>query len=139
MQQILIFLLIIFGLNSCNQIKKSEDKEATNTIVGISTDKAPSSNKLIANAMLDCFIFKFKTAKQQADTLVKYFGKNQLTTDEKFFCAFPESFKGMENIFGFDENKGAAPLYYYPNVGNMIGYFANLNSISKKNILRKIY
>jgi hypothetical protein len=80
--------------------------------------------------MLDCSIFKFDNVKQQADTLMKYFDKKQLAADENFFCAFPNSFKGMQNIFGFDDNKGAAPLY--ENGENLIGYFANLNTISKE-------
>jgi hypothetical protein len=84
---------------------------------------------LTPNAELDCS-FKFKNSKEQADTLTKYFDKKQLAADEKFFCAFPNSFNEMQNIFGFDDNKGAAPLYY--NGENMIGYFANLNTISKE-------
>ncbi len=124
--------MTIFVLTSCNQEKKSEEKKTTDTVVAITTDNAPPTNQLTPNATLECSIFKFKNAKQQADTLMKYFDKKQLATDEKFFCAFPDSFKGMQNIFGFDDNKGAAPLYDYHNGENMIGYFANLNSISKE-------
>ena len=131
MKQIFIFLLAIFILTSCNQERKSDENKTIDTVAITTKDTTPvKQSKPIQT--LDCSIFKFHNVKQQADTLLKYVNKKQSVADEKFFCAFPNSFKEMQNIFGFDDNKGVAPLYDYPNGKNMIEYFANLNSISKE-------
>ena len=112
--------MTIFVLASCNNERKADNIKTINTF-------ADTTN----NVKIDCSLFKFKNAKEQADTLSKYFDKKEIATDERFFCAFPDSFKEMQDIFGFDENKGSAPLYDYPNGENMIKYFAKLNSIPK--------
>jgi hypothetical protein len=119
-KQPFIYLLTIFVLASCNNERKADNIKTINTF-------ADTTN----NVKIDCSLFKFKNAKEQADTLSKYFDKKEIATDERFFCAFPNSFKEMQDIFGFDENKGSAPLYDYPNGENMIKYFAKLNSIPK--------
>lgn len=126
-----ILLLTIFVLISCNQKKKTDENKIIDTLYTTTNDTTPI-NQTTPNATLDCSTFNFKNAKQQADTLTKYFDKKQLSADEKFFCAFPNSFKEMQAVFGFDENKGEAPLYNYPNGENMIKYFAKLNTISKE-------
>ena len=128
-KQTFIFLLTFIVLTSCNQEKKPDQNKTIDTIATTTNDTLPT-NQLTPNVTLDCSIFKFNNVKQQADTLMKYVNKKQLAADEKFFCAFPNSFKGMQNIFGFDDNKGAAPLY--DSGENMIEYFANLNTISKE-------
>jgi hypothetical protein len=91
-----------------------------------------TTKKINPIVKLDCSSFKFNDLKQQADTLLKYTNKNELITDEKFFCAFPNSFLEMQNIFGFSPDIGAAILYDYPNGEKVIEYFAKLNSISKE-------
>lgn len=131
MKQTFIFLLIIFVLpSSCNEGKKS-DENKTNDTFSVTTIDTFQTNHLTKNGGIDCSLYKFKNAKEQADTLSKYFDKKQLTTEERFFCAFPNSFKEMQAVFGFEEKKGSAPLYDYPNGENMIKYFAKLNSIPK--------
>jgi hypothetical protein len=117
-------------MTSCNEGRKSDENKTIDTIT-VTTNDTLQTNHLTQNVLHDCSLFKFKNAKEQADTLTKYFNKKQFATDERFFCAFPNSFKEMQAVFGFDDNKGSAPLYDYPNGENMIKYFANLNSISK--------
>jgi hypothetical protein len=119
-KQKFIYLLTIFVFASCYNEKKVDNIKTLNTF-------AETANSV----KFDCPLFKFKNAKEQADTLSKYFDKKEIASDERFFCAFPNSFKEMQNVFGFDENKGTAPLYDYPNGEKMIKYFAKLNSIQK--------
>lgn len=128
MKQAFSFLLTIFVLISCNQGNKSIENKIFDTLATTTSD-TPLTNQLTQNATLDCSIFKFKNSKEQVDTLTKYFDKKQLISDEIFFCAFPNSFKGMQDIFGFDDKNGEAPLYR--DGEKIITYFANLNSISK--------
>lgn len=80
----------------------------------------------------DCSVFEFDNVQQQADTLIKYADKEGLEADELFFCAFPNSFDEMQELFGFDRIKGAAPLYDYPIGKHIIEHFAQLNSIDKE-------
>ncbi|MES2620867.1 MAG: hypothetical protein V4615_08440 [Bacteroidota bacterium] len=127
MKQIIIYLLAIFGLTSCNQEKTTEENKAVSR-VAITTNHIPLPDKL-PTTVLDCSTVEFKSAKQQADTLLWYFGKKRLADDEKFFCAFPNSFAGMQNVFGFDARSGLAPL---GDNGIVIPYFAQLNSIPKE-------
>jgi len=54
----------------------------------------------------------------------------RLLIESNFFCAFPNSFQEMEQLFGFDMKTGiAAPLYKYPEGMNTILFFSNLQSI----------
>jgi len=54
----------------------------------------------------------------------------RLLIESNFFCAFPNSFQEMEQLFGFDMKTGiAAPLYQYPEGMNTILFFSNLKSI----------
>ena len=130
MKKTFLILLTIFALTSCNQGKMSDENKTVDSVATKTIDTI--TKELTANMTFDCSEFKFKNVKQQADTLMKYFDKKQLVSDKKFFCAFPNSFKEMQDIFGFEDNKGAAPLYDYPSGENMIKYFANLNTISKE-------
>lgn len=125
-----IILFLIFILSSCIQTNDPDEPKTIDTIPTVSHDTKITDPSL-AKLTFDCSYFIFKNPIQQADTLTKYFGQKQTIADEKFFCAFPNSFKEMQAIFGFDNNKGEAPLYHYPNGENIIKYFANLNSISK--------
>ncbi len=131
MNQTSKILFIVFVLTSCNQGKKAEESKTIDTIASTTHGTAPT-NQLTATQTLDCSIFKFKNALDRSDTITTYFDKKQLAAEEKFFCAFPNSFKEMQAAFGFDDKKGRAPLYNYTTGEKMISYFANLNSISKE-------
>lgn len=92
----------------------------------------------------NCIVFKFKSYQEQADTLVSFMTQAQnsnltekVKLERKFFCAFPNSFKAMQEIFGFDDVKGEAPLYNYPNGYDVIEYFGKLNSIPKDKYYEK--
>lgn len=91
-----------------------------------------------------CIAFKFKSYQEQADSLVSFMTQAQNSNliekeklEKKFFCAFPNSFKAMQEIFGFDDVKGEAPLYDYPKGHNVIEYFGKLNSIPKDKYYEK--
>lgn len=84
----------------------------------------------------ECAGLEFNSAKEQADSLMAFLerAKNSDSTngqkwEHNFFCAFPSSFEAMQAVFGFDDKKGAAPLYEYPKGENVIRYFSQLRSI----------
>jgi len=54
---------------------------------------------------------------------------------QRFFCAFPNSFKEMEQVFGYDHSLGAAPLYTDGN--ELIVFFSELNSIDRETYYNK--
>lgn len=76
---------------------------------------------------------KMQSVSQQVKYLKHYYDL-VLSSDEQekyekmFFCSFPNTFKRMEEIFGYDDNSGAAPLYYH---GEILELFYNLKSIEK--------
>jgi len=83
-----------------------------------------------------CQDFKFRSYQEQADSLVAFMNRAQKSSsnvkqdlEKKFFCAFPNSFEEMKEVFGYDDVKGEAPLYNYPIGENMIGFFSKLESI----------
>ncbi len=96
----------------------------------------------------------FNSNKERADSL-RFFKEMAEATDsterglweKKFFCAFPNSFKGMQAMFGFDDKLEAAPLYYSGNetrkyldkhiISNEIGFFHTLESIPDSIYYRK--
>ena len=117
-------------LTACNLVENPAGANSQNTVPALKID-SPEGKSLASGTEPECFFFKFEDVIQRADTLMKYVNKNQILTNEKFFCAFPGSIEEMENLFGFDDTKGAAPLYEYPKGKNIIDYFANLNTISK--------
>ena len=67
--------------------------------------------------------------------------------EQKFFCAFPKSFVGMQAVFGYDNDKGAAPLYSTENpthsymnkriFSDVIGFFSDLQSIPDSSYYNK--
>jgi hypothetical protein len=86
----------------------------------------------------------FRTVEEQADAILKYYkasiktkGKERLKNEKLFFEVFPNSFVNMQEIFGFDNEKGEAPLYNYKTGGKIINYFANLSSIKQDDYYRK--
>ncbi|WP_228779882.1 hypothetical protein [Aquiflexum lacus] len=88
---------------------------------------------------------KFKTAENRAAALKEYYekvinsaGSEKPKYEQLFFEAFPSSFQEMQSVFGYDEEKGAAPMYYY-NIElesegkiSIISFFYNLNYIDKE-------
>lgn len=65
-----------------------------------------------------CEEFDFPSTQIQADSLTSFMKKalksdsiNRIFWEKKFFCAFPSTFSEMEDLFGFDDETGAAPLY----------------------------
>lgn len=93
-----------------------------------------------------CNLYNFKSINERADSLTSFLKKavqSDLVAQEKweqnFFCAFPNSFKGMQSIFGYDSGNGAGPLYSIENetfsytnrhiMSNMIGFFSELKSL----------
>lgn len=92
--------------------------------------------------ILTCSAIKFSSIQAQADSLTSFFKMAQVTKNEgkelfdrKFFCAFPNSFEEMEALFGFDEQKGEAPLYFGGD--ELIYYFSNLTTIPKDEYYNK--
>ncbi|MDO6803980.1 hypothetical protein Q4595_16155 [Wenyingzhuangia sp. 1_MG-2023] len=95
--------------------------------------------------------FYFESVQEQADSLVyfmeKSFETKNLKWEHKFFNAFPETFSGMEKIFGYDDIKGEAPLYssekYFGKyldkriMSNIIGYFSEIKSVPNFNYIEK--
>lgn len=138
-------------MTSCNQETKSDISKQTDilaeTSIEIKTTKLEEKNKkveIIEN--LDCPDFDFNSVEQQADSILVFMEKaknsssaNRIIWEQKFFCAFPNSFKGMQAVFGYDDENGAAPLYSNESntysytdqhiMSDVIGYFSELKSI----------
>ena len=100
--------VILSSTLNCN-LTKTEKKELTENV--------------------NCTDLDFYSAEQQADSILAYMEKakdsssaNRIMWEQKFFCSFPSSFKGMQAVFGYDNENGAAPLYDYPKGENIIGY-----------------
>jgi hypothetical protein len=86
----------------------------------------------------------FKSIEEQANAIKEYHqaslktkGKERLRNERLFFEAFPNSFINMQEVFGFDEEKGEAPLYHYETGGKLINSFNNLSSIDKDDYYNK--
>uniref|UniRef100_UPI0040472F67 hypothetical protein n=1 Tax=Roseivirga sp. TaxID=1964215 RepID=UPI0040472F67 len=64
-----------------------------------------------------CDAFIFDSNKEQADSLKTYYlqlknsTENRKLLEQLYFCSFPKTFNQMENIFGYNDSTGAAPLY----------------------------
>ncbi len=92
---------------------------------------------------------KYLNVDKQAAALKEYYEKASNSTEEErakyeqlFFDVFPSSFQEMQQLFGYDEKKGAAPLYDYEikldmDGKSMILFFTNLKHISKDSIYNK--
>ena len=133
MKDVLTSISIICLLTFCNKAKESGSIERiSNTKFGEGVP-VPEDQK---ERILKCSEIEFSSIQAQADSLTRYFKMAQVSKDEekdlydqKFFCAFPNSFEEMEALFGYDEQKGEAPLYF--NGDKIIYYFSNLTTISK--------
>ena len=147
----LLLILILIGCSSCGQPTKSGNGKRdvmqieSSPEVGIAQNEQHSESKEIAENQ-DCADFDFESTEQRADSLITFMTKatdsslsNQIVWEQKFFCAFPNSFKGMQLLFGYDDSKGAAPLYSTESetysyahkhiMSDVIGYFSELKSI----------
>ncbi len=145
----LLIILTLIVLTSCTQSTNSDKPEQANeqtkADTEIETTKAKhKTEKEGITEYVDCPEFDFNSAEQQADSLLAFKEKaidssltNRIKWEKKFFCAFPNSFKGMQALFGFDKN-GAAPLYHHPIGYEVIKYFSRIKSIPNSIFLRQI-
>jgi hypothetical protein len=124
MQSKLLLLYSVFITTACAQTPQS-----------IGTNIADKQKK--PEDTLECSNFKFKDANQRADTLKKYAMVDDPVAVERFFCAFPNSFKEMEDLFGFSEKNRGAPLYNYEDGAAILEYFKNLTTIPKADYYNK--
>jgi len=164
MKALLTLLIVCLIFSSCRQSTKEETIQYTypraDTVSKkvqkqiVQEEKVSSVEKEIIDTVeykldtLICENYEFKSTQEKADSLLKYFteiekyyGMKRLDSESKFFCTFPNSFAEMEELFGYDNAKGEAPLYYTPMVDRLtsyfsspnalISYFENLNSIPK--------
>lgn len=137
----LLIISTLIVLTSCGQTTKSDNAKLTDKLTETPTEiEIPNTDqkteKEEITESLDCPDFDFNSAEQQADSLLAFMEKatdssltNRIKWEQKFFCAFPNSFKGMQAVFGYDNENGAAPLYDYPKGANVIQYFSQLESI----------
>ncbi|EMY82725.1 hypothetical protein pgond44_01350 [Psychroflexus gondwanensis ACAM 44] len=137
----LLAILTLILLTSCGQSTKSDNAKQTDELAETPTE--------IETAMIDqeikqeekfekvdCTDLDFISAEQRADSLLAFMEKaidsssaSRIKWEQKFFCVFPNSFKGMQAVFGYDNDNGASPLYDYPKGANVIQYFSQLKSI----------
>lgn len=137
----LLIILTLIVLTSCGQSTQSDHSEnqldkneiTTTKIESAQTDNDPESEK--KSKSFECTDFDFNSTTEQSDSLLAFMERaaNSDSIDrqkwvQNFFCAFPNSFDRMQAIFGYDNEKGAAPLYYKG--ANVIQYFNQLQSIS---------
>lgn len=147
----LAIISTLIVLTSCGQSTKFDDAKQTDkqieTSTKIETTKTNQKSEKVEKVnSLDCTDFDFNSAEQQADSILVFMKKandssltNRIIWEQKFFCAFPNSFKNMQSIFGYDDENGAAPLYTTGNetysytdrhiMSDVIGFFSELKSI----------
>ncbi len=137
----LLIISTLIVLTSCGQSTKSDNsKKTTNqTEPTIETQTSKTDQKTKKKEITENVDFTdldFNSAEQQADSILAFMEKatdsssaNRIRWEQKFFCAFPNSFKGMQAVFGYDNYNGAAPLYDYPKGANVIQFFSQLESI----------
>ncbi len=137
----LLFISTFIVLTSCGQSTKPDNakqtEKLTETTTQIETTRTDhKTEKIEITEKVNCTNLAFNSVEQQADSILAFMEKakdsisaNRIIWEQKFFCAFPNSFKGMQAVFGYDDKKGAAPLYNYPKGENLIQYFSRLESI----------
>ena len=138
-------------MTSCGQSTKTDDSRRSEKQTGKTTEietsqPALKTEKKIIYENIEYTNFQFSSAEQQADSLLVFYKNatdssltNRIIWEQKFFCAFPNSFKEMQSLFGFDDENGAAPLYSTENntysytdrhiMSDVIGFFSELRSI----------
>lgn len=143
----LLIISTFIVLTSCGQSKSSDTAKQTDKQTQTSEFIAEQNKEQEEKAKsIDCIDFDFHSVEQQADSLLVFMEKatdssstNREKWEQKFFCAFPNSFKGMQALFGYDNDEGAAPLYSTENpthnymskriFSDVIGFFSALQSI----------
>ena len=138
MNRLLIIISTLIILTSCGQTTKSDNSNQTDqhTETPNKFDTTTTDKKEEMSESIDCRDFDFNSVEEQADSILAFMEKatdsslvNRQKWEQKFFCAFPNSFSGMQTVFGYDNENGAAPLYDYSKGANVIQYFSQLESI----------
>ena len=131
----LLIISTLIVLTSCGQSTKSDNAKQTDKLTETTTE-IETTRTDHKTEKINCTDLDFNSAEQQADSILAFMEKakdsssaNRIIWEQKFFCFFPNSFKGMQAVFGFDDENGAAPLYDYPKGENVIQYFSRLESI----------
>ena len=65
----------------------------------------------VANAQVGNAVNQSKQLKNLFDKGFVHKGKDSLTYQKLFFNKFPGTFSSLDALFGYDDKKGAAPLY----------------------------
>ncbi len=145
----LLILQSLILLISCDQTAKSGNAKADTIETSVVTETSKTDQKTTrekAVESLDCTVLDFNSPEQQADSLLVFMEKainsslaDRIKWEQKFFCAFPNSFKDMQSLFGYDDENGAAPLYSRGNetfdyanraiTNDVIGFFSGLELI----------
>ena len=146
----LLILSTLILLTSCGQTAKSGNAKADRSIdtsadIEISKTDQKTAREEAAES-IDCIGLVFNSPEQRADSLLVFMEKainsslaDRIKWEQKFFCAFPTSFKDMQSLFGYDDENGAAPLYLRGNetysyadrhiMNDVIGFFSGLELI----------
>lgn len=138
-----IFMLILLITFSCSQSNNSEKIESQTLDAEVKSLTENEGNKTVKATISKKEVEKDPVA-QKADKLLKYYelaktsdSPKNLEYGRNFFDAFPNSFNEMQELFGYDDQKGAAPLYTNPSGENIIQYFSKLNTIPKDKYYNK--
>lgn len=156
----LLIISILVILISCGQSPQSDNsdyqgKMKDSMFTEIDSNKTDNETIKVKKVVkFKCFDFDFQSPQEQADSLTIFMNRarssDSLTKniwEQKFFCAFPNSFNQMESLFGYDNELGVAPLYSTESPTNkymdkrifsdVIGYFSELKSIPHKLYYKK--
>ncbi len=137
----LLIISTLIVLTSCGQSTQTDQKNQVDKEENISTEieltKTENKTNTVEKSLsFECSNFDFDSAKEQSDSILVFIERatisdstNRQKWEQKFFCVFPNSFDRMQEVFGYDNDKGAAPLYDYPNGENVIQYFSQLESV----------
>ncbi len=97
-------------------------------------DSAAWADTVLLPEPFVCVRYDFRSPKEQGDSLVAFMKRSRLSSpdarrvwEQRFFCAFPGSFEDMQLLFGYDSEKGPAPLY--SSGEKVIEFFSELRSI----------
>ncbi len=136
MNHLLVSLSLISLLISCSPTSQPA-QQATEKLTEETSVEKPFA----------CEEMEYASNQAQADSMMKYYenakaadSASKLMWEHKLFCAFPNSFEGMEQLFAFDDEsigppykydpeKEAAPLYHSDMINGIIPYFGQLSSI----------
>ena len=134
------FVMLLVILTSCGRSEGAEPLAGKflhgefRADSGSVYDPAVCEDTVLLPEAFECIGFVFGSPKEQADSLVAFMNRARNSPpavrriwEQRFFCAFPGSFKGMQCLFGYDDVKGPAPLYHAGE--KMIQYFSTLRSI----------